>query len=115
MIMNRLIYWLGGRAMFRDCSGGPVQERLAHIEDILGNYYDLRILRDFVKAVKDGRCIILPEVKEDTVSLMYDNLKDVFSEWSNNDPSVGIHGMSEDEKKLASAILNGLSQNLLKK
>lgn len=110
--MRRLTYRLGGRAMFMDCSGGPVQERLADIEDILGLEYDLLILREFMKAVKDERCIILPEVKKETVSLMYDNLKDVFLEWSNYDPSVGIYGMTEEEKKLANAILKGLSMGI---
>lgn len=35
-------------------------ERLAAIEDILGNEYDLNRLRELVEADRDGRCVVLP-------------------------------------------------------
>lgn len=35
-------------------------ERLANIEDILGDTYDLDWLRELVEADKDGRCMVLP-------------------------------------------------------
>lgn len=35
-------------------------ERLATIEDILGDTYDLGHLRELVEADKDGRCVMLP-------------------------------------------------------
>lgn len=35
-------------------------ERLAAIEDILGDDYDLDRLRELVEADRDGRCVVLP-------------------------------------------------------
>lgn len=35
-------------------------ERLAAIEDILGDTYDLDHLRELVGADKDGQCVVLP-------------------------------------------------------
>lgn len=35
-------------------------ERLAAIEDILGDEYDLDRLRELVEADRDGRCVVLP-------------------------------------------------------
>lgn len=35
-------------------------ERLAKIEDILGDNYDLDRLRKLVEAERDGRCVVLP-------------------------------------------------------
>lgn len=37
-----------------------VVERLAAIEDVLGDTYDLDRLRELVEADKDGRCVVLP-------------------------------------------------------
>ena len=37
-----------------------IVERLAAIEDILGDTYDLDHLRELVEADKDGRCVVLP-------------------------------------------------------
>ena len=39
---------------------GNAIDRLAAIEDILGDTYDLDHLRDLVEADKDGRCVVLP-------------------------------------------------------
>ena len=41
--------------------------RLAAIEDILGDDYDIDRLRDLVEADRGGRCIVLPCKKGDTV------------------------------------------------
>lgn len=41
--------------------------RLATIEDILGDGYDLDELREMVQAKREGRCIVLPCKKGDTV------------------------------------------------
>ena len=41
--------------------------RLAAIEDILGDEYDLDELREMVQAKRDGRCVVLPCKKGDTV------------------------------------------------
>lgn len=35
-------------------------ERLAEIEDIIGDDYDLDRLRELVEADKEGRCVVLP-------------------------------------------------------
>lgn len=46
------------------CEKCPISEafnRLAAIEDILGDDYDLDRLRELVEADRDGRCIILPK------------------------------------------------------
>lgn len=39
---------------------GDIPNRLAAIEDILGDDYDLSRLRDLVQADREGRCIIAP-------------------------------------------------------
>lgn len=43
---------------YEDIKG--VLERLANIEDIIGDTYDLDRLRELVEADKDGRCVVLP-------------------------------------------------------
>ena len=40
-----------------------VYNRLAKIEDILGDDYDLSRLRELVQADRDGRCVVLPDRK----------------------------------------------------
>lgn len=42
-----------------DCTQTAV-DRLALIEDILGDDYDLDRLRELVEADRDGRCVVLP-------------------------------------------------------
>lgn len=37
-----------------------VNDRLANIEDILGDDYDLDRLLELVEADRDGRCVVLP-------------------------------------------------------
>ena len=44
---------------FIDCVK-DLAKRLAIIEDILGDDYDLDRLRKLVEADKDGRCVVLP-------------------------------------------------------
>ena len=44
-----------------------VMGRLASIEDILGDEYDLGKLMELVQAKRKGRCIVLPCKKGDTV------------------------------------------------
>ena len=41
--------------------------RLVTIEDILGDEYDLDELREMVQAKREGRCVVLPCKKGDTV------------------------------------------------
>ena len=42
-----------------DCTQ-TVVDRLAEIEDILGDDYDIDRLRELVQADRDGRCVVLP-------------------------------------------------------
>ena len=46
---------------------GDHADRLAAIEDILGDEYDLDRLRELGQADREGRCIVLPCKKGDTV------------------------------------------------
>ena len=47
--------------------------RLAAIEDILGDDYDLDRLRELVEADRDGRCVVLPCKFGDPVYRIYDD------------------------------------------
>lgn len=69
--MERLTTWTNGeRAAITNNNGEtPLQqslkipvviERLAKIEDILGNEYDLDRLRELIDADREGRCTIFP-------------------------------------------------------
>lgn len=49
-----------GKVGFEVESVGDVVRRLALIEDILGDDYDLGRLRELVNADRDGRCVVLP-------------------------------------------------------
>lgn len=40
--------------------GGDIPNRLAAIEDILGDDYDLARLRELAQADREGRCVVLP-------------------------------------------------------
>lgn len=47
----------------RGCKGCPISkafDRLADIENILGDDYDLNQLRELVEADREGRCIVAP-------------------------------------------------------
>ena len=66
--MKRLTYWCddeqGGGEWRVNVNGGettgPHVDRLAAIEDILGDEYDLDKLMELVQAKRKGRCIVLP-------------------------------------------------------
>lgn len=66
--MERLTYWCddgSGKGEFRVNVGawevsGPHIDRLAAIEDILGDDYDMARLRELEDADRDGRCVVLP-------------------------------------------------------
>lgn len=46
---------------FGECRGmDDIIDRLADIEDILGDDYDLDRLRELVQADREGRCVVLP-------------------------------------------------------
>ena len=67
--MQRLTYWCengngGGEWRVNVNQGeesGPHVERLAAIEDILGDEYDLDELREMAQAKREGRCVVLPK------------------------------------------------------
>ena len=51
----------------KTCPIAKAFDRLATIEDILGDEYDLGKLMELVQAKRKGRCIVLPCKKGDTV------------------------------------------------
>ena len=51
----------------KTCPIAKAFDRLASIEDILGDEYDLDELREMVQAKRDGRCVVLPAGIGDTV------------------------------------------------
>lgn len=53
----------GMLAVLKNSNRYSAIERLAVIEDILGNDYDLDRLRELVEADRDGRCKIIPVCK----------------------------------------------------
>lgn len=65
-------------------------------------------IRELVDADKDGRCVVFPKVDNDSMKSFIDSLEDIFSEWSYEDKSVGLFGMSDGERELASALMNSL-------
>lgn len=44
-----------------------IYNRLAAIEDILGDEYDLDRLRELAQADRDGRCVVLPAKPDQTI------------------------------------------------
>ena len=68
--MKRLTWRVNGEARIM-LNGieicGTIADRLAAIEDILGDEYDLDELKEVVQAKREGRCIVLPCKKGDTV------------------------------------------------
>ena len=67
--MERYTYWCddgkgGGEWRVNTICGkeqrGPHIDRLASIEDILGEDYDIDSLRELVEADRDGRCVVMP-------------------------------------------------------
>lgn len=49
------------------CVYGQKNNRLADIEDILGDNYDLDRLRELVNADREGQCVVLPVKEGETV------------------------------------------------
>ena len=64
----------GGATMIYAPGADPVQrfegeiiDRLAAIEDILGDEYDLERLRELAQADREGRCVVLPAKPDQTI------------------------------------------------
>ena len=73
----------GPLGMDWDCDGFPAcgekaaYDRLAAIEDILGDDYELDRLREIAEAERDGRCVVLPCKFGDTVySIRHERVPD---------------------------------------
>ena len=73
--------------------------RASEIEAILGDNYDLNRLRELVEADRDGRCVVLPSVKQKDKESLFDALSEAVSGWGD---------MSMGEKALADSILAAL-------
>ena len=56
-----------GDAGCKTCPIAKAFDRLASIEDILGDEYGLEELREMVQAKRDGRCVVLPCKIDDDV------------------------------------------------
>ncbi len=52
---------IGWPVVMPDCTVYSMTNRLAAIEDILGDNYDLDHLRKLVEADREGRCVVLSE------------------------------------------------------
>lgn len=61
------------RENFPVCPERARYDRLAAIEDILGDEYDLDELREMVQAKRKGRCIVLPCKIGDPMWRLYDD------------------------------------------
>ena len=60
-----------------DCVHWRIAQRLAAIEDILGDDYELDRLREIAEAERDGRCVVLPCKFGDTVySIRHERVPD---------------------------------------
>lgn len=60
--MKRLTIRTNEASISFECeSVGDIVRRLAAIEDILGDEYDLDELKEMVQAKREGRCVVLPE------------------------------------------------------
>lgn len=61
--MERITYWDAGKWRMRimdvEYSGKDV-DRIASVENIFGDNYDLTRLRHLVEADRDGRCVVVP-------------------------------------------------------
>ena len=61
-------YYLTGDGIYSDWGvpekfRGEDVDRLAAIEDILGDEYDLDRLRELAEADREGRCVVLPRLE----------------------------------------------------
>lgn len=65
-------YYLTGDGIYSDWGmpekfRGEDIDRLASIEDILGDEYDLERLRELAQADREGRCVVLPATPDQTI------------------------------------------------
>lgn len=83
-----------------------VMYRLAAYEDIM----PLERAQELVQAEQAGRLVVLPKVEEADRQTFAEDLKELFDDLSNYDPSVGIFGWSHGEAELANALMTVLTR-----
>ena len=81
--------------------------RLASIEDILGDEYDLEELREMVQAKREGRCVVLPKADRSSYISIADLLSDDLTDWI-HDPSVGLYGPNGEEAAIMRCFITAL-------
>lgn len=81
--------------------------RLAAIEDILGNEYDLDRLRELAQADREGRCVVLPKADRSSYISIADLLSDDLTDWI-HDPSVGLYGPNGEEAAIMRCFITAL-------
>lgn len=112
--MKRITYYLmkgsenDGYYLKPGVSTEEARWRLGEIESVLGDNYNIDELKRIIEAIKDGRCFVLPKVDESSKECLYQFLQDLFTEWSYEDRSVGLFGMSDGERELANALISAL-------
>lgn len=96
-LTRRLEY---GRACFNSNLYGRINkevcERLAAIEDILGDDYDLDRLKELVEADREGRCVVLPCKLHDKVFFVENGCVketevDSFHNWTSGHWKISTH------------------------
>lgn len=98
-VMDR--YW-DGEAFWYDVMEPDVEQidlvynRLAAIEDILGDDYDLDRLKELVQADRDGRCVVLPCKLHDKVFFVENGCVketevDSFHNWTSGRWKISTH------------------------
>ena len=73
------------------------QERLAEIEDILGDTYDLDRLRELVEADREGRCEIHAAKDGDTVYSIFAYVNGLHIRKSNGEPITKVTSYVADD------------------
>lgn len=81
------------------CNGCPIAnafDRLAAIEDILGDEYDLDRLKELVQADREGRCVVLPCKLHDKVFFVENGCVketevDSFHNWTSGHWKISTH------------------------
>lgn len=98
-----------------------VFERLAAIEDILGDDYDLDRLRQLLEADRDGRCVVLPckegdKLRRDGTEFTADHWNLILTAFAEDKSTksgkrVGLFGAKETEAALKPAKENGAAND----
>ena len=97
--------------------------RLAYIEDILGDEYDLDRLRELVEADRDGRCVVLPckegdKLRRDGTEFTADHWNLTLTAFADDKSTksgkrVGLFGTKEAEAALKPAKEAGVTNDAL--